>query len=1018
MSFELIEKNLAPAEGEVTVRTYHCTTLSPVFSAIGMKTNGHMTVTNKRLVYFASGSSLFGAEGKSAIYSEVPITDVTSLSFAKGTRFSFLRFIIGLVVGLIAFVATGLLANILALKSAQLSGLDGPYLSRLVVLTSFIVSTAIILLSWRIPRDSIRRVALSACAIAAPVSLAVTPSAMQRIIFELPTVYARIGVLLAVALAAYLLWCLYWFIRRQYLAVTVYSKGSQNTPISIVGVSWWGRINVMAGLASRMAPAVDADAMFRELGAIVADIKALGDNGIAKWRVASPVVDSTHESRANAARFLLLSRCAAGLVIMLTAFVGVESWLYAAHIKSTAATRLRADVAAAKSKAKNESSAHTLAPVLWSLAEEEESRGREAFEMGNLDDAMAIWRSARDKYVAIVPVAADIKRASTMEGRHLSIMSAKVLDEVLRFRLKPVSVMTDFVRVMDGSTNDLWLVVKGSVEKAALFEDSGKWEQAGMAWDLAGARLPGAMRQMRANEWVGKAEMAMRNDNTESAWTYAESALQEVPLLKTAAEIKNLISNRNQFNRALAAEIEEGNVMAVDLPSLNERLKHHGGAEWQKILEHIEGAKVAASEGNWGQSGEEWRAALNTLPGVIAAMRMDRAESEARRGNWDRVGQIAETVLSRQPDHKRAQELSKKAGLAESVLAAENRYYGVLSDAMHREVRDGRVKAGGVAEFEEIMDEYGMEEWKAVKQAVNDAKERLAEEQGSESLAAWSKAGSLLLPAVKRMRCEVLLSRAEAEARTNNWSAVLILAEKALKEKPGSTRAEELRDRADSEEEMRSMKDRFERALNRAAVELVDVGIKSGDRGELDRVMKKFGGETWNKAQKSSARAADLATKGRLAESAVAWLEAEEQVAASIGPTRIAYWLNEAENDALAGLWARSRVSALKVLKADPSNQRAKALLVDAESHATPKPVVQPVSTNMTMEAIKTASPDPMELLWKGFNTLRPDEFNAVLSLDRSSPKRKLLKAKALKALTEGEREILRNYEAEMKLEL
>jgi len=65
MSFKLIDNHLAPAEGEIVVRTYHCTNLSPVFALMGLKTDGYLTVTNQRVVYFAEGSSVYGAAGNS-----------------------------------------------------------------------------------------------------------------------------------------------------------------------------------------------------------------------------------------------------------------------------------------------------------------------------------------------------------------------------------------------------------------------------------------------------------------------------------------------------------------------------------------------------------------------------------------------------------------------------------------------------------------------------------------------------------------------------------------------------------------------------------------------------------------------------------------------------------------------------------------------------------------------------------------------------------------------------------------
>ena len=90
MGSQVIDSYLAPAEGEVVVRNYHCTSLSPVFRLIGTKIDGFLTVTNKRIVYFATGSSLFGIRGHSRQCSDVPIADVANIMLGNGTRFSLL----------------------------------------------------------------------------------------------------------------------------------------------------------------------------------------------------------------------------------------------------------------------------------------------------------------------------------------------------------------------------------------------------------------------------------------------------------------------------------------------------------------------------------------------------------------------------------------------------------------------------------------------------------------------------------------------------------------------------------------------------------------------------------------------------------------------------------------------------------------------------------------------------------------------------------------------------------------
>jgi hypothetical protein len=83
---DLIQHNVTPAEGEQSVRTYCCTRYKSSF--LGIQTEGYLGVTNKRVIYQATGSS---TGGRSVIQSEVPIADVSGLTSFKGIYFSILH---------------------------------------------------------------------------------------------------------------------------------------------------------------------------------------------------------------------------------------------------------------------------------------------------------------------------------------------------------------------------------------------------------------------------------------------------------------------------------------------------------------------------------------------------------------------------------------------------------------------------------------------------------------------------------------------------------------------------------------------------------------------------------------------------------------------------------------------------------------------------------------------------------------------------------------------------------------
>src|SRR6266481_6782721 len=205
MRFKLIGNHLSPAEGEVVVRTYHCTSLSPAFALIGLKTDGYLTVTNKRVVYFAEGSSLFGAAGRSKLYNDVPIADVANLSLGQGTRFSLLRLLCGLLFG---HIPAGIVAVILfgvMLRLGWVDGGNGPYLLRFGVFLQLSAAVLLVLRSLSIPRESIVRFMLASSGLAL---LSTAVSSHWGGLQTVPSIYMRGMMILGIPLGCYALWCL------------------------------------------------------------------------------------------------------------------------------------------------------------------------------------------------------------------------------------------------------------------------------------------------------------------------------------------------------------------------------------------------------------------------------------------------------------------------------------------------------------------------------------------------------------------------------------------------------------------------------------------------------------------------------------------------------------------------------------------------------------------------------------------------------------------------------------------
>jgi hypothetical protein len=278
MAFKLLDEALAPAEDEHAVRTYHCTTL---FSRLlSLKAEGYLTVTNKRVVFYALGSSY---AGKSVLQSEVPIADVSGISSYKGTSFSLMHLLEALGGSLIAGILISTIVGIAsALVFAQVRSLRD--LQTLQTL-SWLLPIALIVWSLFVPRDKVLRSILAGSG--ALLTLGLSGINLTAGILGSFGGGSRggggLGIITALLAGVYALACFFWYARRKTISLTVGSKGGSNTPIAISGISGFGAYNTAALRALTAEPATDAEAMIKELGAMITDIQALGIYGSQKW---------------------------------------------------------------------------------------------------------------------------------------------------------------------------------------------------------------------------------------------------------------------------------------------------------------------------------------------------------------------------------------------------------------------------------------------------------------------------------------------------------------------------------------------------------------------------------------------------------------------------------------------------------------------------------------------------------------------------------------------------------------
>ena len=265
---DLIQHNVTPADGEQSVRTYCCTRYKSSF--LGVQTEGYLGVTNKRVIYQATGTST-GA--RSVIQSEVPIADVSGLTSFKGIYFSILH-LLGVLI--LISVLVPMLTSVIGFMAIALESF-----SAFQVITWILVVAGVVG-SFLVPVKSIWRPVLAGLAVA---GLAALGGGSLLNNFSLFGGGRRSGgweIILAIFVALYAILCAFWYARRPTFSLEINSKGGASTPINISSIS--GLLNISAGKSLNAEPAEDAENMLKELGALILDIQMLGDYGIDKWK--------------------------------------------------------------------------------------------------------------------------------------------------------------------------------------------------------------------------------------------------------------------------------------------------------------------------------------------------------------------------------------------------------------------------------------------------------------------------------------------------------------------------------------------------------------------------------------------------------------------------------------------------------------------------------------------------------------------------------------------------------------
>ncbi len=269
---------------EQVIRTYECTILRKLFLP---PTIGYLTITNKRVAYHSRGKSLLGA---SVLVSEIPLNDVGGISVVVGNS---INWIFALIFVVFLYLVTSFLFDVLPRPLTH-------WFLGILLLIPF----GIVLLFEKNVLNNDLKERLLKNVYDSPVGkyLEQRDSGFYKGVFQ---VLLHIGIVLIVwniviendlfyraPTVAYALiggvnfWIyLMYFGRQRTFSLVITSNSSKSSGIFIPGnifsIVWGHDITALQSLNAD--PGCDAEIVARDLGALLTDIRLMGDIGIQKW---------------------------------------------------------------------------------------------------------------------------------------------------------------------------------------------------------------------------------------------------------------------------------------------------------------------------------------------------------------------------------------------------------------------------------------------------------------------------------------------------------------------------------------------------------------------------------------------------------------------------------------------------------------------------------------------------------------------------------------------------------------
>jgi hypothetical protein len=242
--------------------------------------------------------------------------------------------------------------------------------------------------------------------------------------------------------------------------------------------------------------------------------------------------------------------------------------------------------------------------------------------------------------------------------------------------------------------------------------------------------------------------------------------------------------------------------------------------------------------------------------------------------------------------------------------------------------QEGVASPKKTAEYSRQLDQFGGQDWKVVKEMVENARALANKNDWAKSNEEWENALNKMPGVILAMWFE----RLEVEARRGNWATVSSLAGTILRFSPGHLRAVELKRKADGIESARLAELAYQQAMSAALNrEVTENQIKIGDMTDFIAHMDRYGQEEWAQIKEAISKAEAFSQNEQGAESLNEWSKAYAQFPSAVQRMRAEIWMEQADLAAKSNNWGKALIYAERALKEKPDHARARQLRDQAD---------------------------------------------------------------------------------------